>query len=712
MKILQILPALDVGGVERGVIDLARGMKQRGHETVVISSGGPLVAELKKIGVPHYELPVHKKSLFSLFLIPKIQKIIEKERVDVVHARSRVPAWLAWFAARRAGVPFMTTCHGYYSEHFLSRIMGWGKRVIVISNVIGRHMIDHFGVAPETIRLIHRGVDLSQFVSRESVAGELGRDGAAADESVPVFKIINIGRFSPIKGQIEFLRAVHILHREMPRIEVWLVGSEGKGRRKYTHTIQQTVRQLGLESCVKLLGTRRDIPELLRQSDLLVLSTLVPEAFGRVLIEAGAVGTPVLSTRVGGVVDIIDDGEDGVLVAPGDVEGMAAAMRDMLADRDRARLLASRLRAKIAERFSLERMVEKNLEVYSEVRKHKKILVIKLGAMGDLILIVPSLRMLRERFPEAEISLLVDRKLAGLVSTCPYLNEVIPVDRERLSNLAFLFKLAKKIRTEGYDLSVDFQNSKWTHLLAFIAGISERYGFSRGRFGFLLNRPDHTYEVSDSPVKHQCRILKKLGVRSMREELELWPERDAEIKMEEIFFADTGDSGRKAVGLVVGSSPKWPTKRWPAGSFRMLAERLIHECGCRIVLIGSRHDAELGKHFEGFPAGDVLNMLGETSYQELVSLFKRLDVVVTGDTAPLHVAAAMKTKIVGLFGPTDPKRHMPPAEGAVVLQRGLSCSPCYSGTCRMEDPLLCLTQISVDEVFEAVRRQLEECRVP
>jgi glycosyltransferase involved in cell wall biosynthesis len=146
MKVLQILPSLQVGGVERGVIDLARAMKKKGEDTVVISSGGELVAELQKTGIPHYTLPVHQKSLFSLSLVPKIMEVIQRERVDIVHARSRVPAWLAWLAARRTGTPFVTTCHGYYARHPLSTVMGWGKRVIVISNVIGRHMIDDFHV--------------------------------------------------------------------------------------------------------------------------------------------------------------------------------------------------------------------------------------------------------------------------------------------------------------------------------------------------------------------------------------------------------------------------------------------------------------------------------------------------------------------------------------------------------------------------------------
>ena len=117
MKILQMLPSLEVGGVERGVIDLARGMKLRGHQAPVMSSGGVLVAELSKMGVPHYQLPVHRKALSSLMLIPKIVEIIRRERIDAVHARSRVPAWLGWLAPahhsrkKMRGIIAMTSCN-------------------------------------------------------------------------------------------------------------------------------------------------------------------------------------------------------------------------------------------------------------------------------------------------------------------------------------------------------------------------------------------------------------------------------------------------------------------------------------------------------------------------------------------------------------------------------------------------------------------------
>jgi len=699
VKTLQVLPSLELGGVERGVVDLARALKTRGEEMVVVSSGGSMVAQLNKLGVRHYTLPVHKKSLMAFPLVDKLAEIIQREHIDVVHGRSRVPAWIAWMAAQKARVPFVTTCHGYYSDHFFSRVMGWGKRVIVISRVVGRHMIDDFGVPPDKIRLIHRGIDLSQFT--------FVPDKYNAPRKT--LRIINVGRLSPIKGQLDFLRAVHHVRREIPHLEVWIVGSEGKGKTRYTELLQQTSRQMGLDSCVKFLGTRRDIPELLAQSDLLVLATRIPEAFGRVVVEAGAVGTAVVATRVGGVLDIVDEGENGLLVPPGDVQALTRAMVSLLKDPARSKRFAFSMRAKVEKHFGLDQMVDKTLEVYREVKAEKKILIIKLGAMGDLILAVPSFRMLRERFPEARISLLADRKLAPSVSACPYLDEVIPVDRSKISKPAYLFRLAKRLRREGFDVSVDLQNSKWTHLLAFFSGARERAGFKRGRFGFLLNRFENPPKAAESPVRNQFRVLSKLGVNQFDEKLELWTTPRAEQNASEWFSAMPPD--KTWVGFVMGSSPQWETKRWPIDSFRLLSERLMRELNCGIVLLGSRDDIPLAYQFLKEPAQNVLDLTGRTSPKDLIAVVKKLGSMVSGDTAPLHVAAAVGTPVAALFGPTDPKRHMPPAHDAAVFAKRLPCQPCYKGRCHNSEKMACLNRISVDEVFDAVKKQLSRAAV-
>lgn len=696
MKVLQLLPALELGGTERGVVDLARAMKKLGHETVIISSGGSLVAELQRIGITHYGLPVHQKSIAALFLVDEIAKIIERERIDIVHGRSRVPAWLGWLAARKTGVPFMTTCHGNYSAHLMSFVMGWGKRVIVASHAIGRRMIDEFHVPPDRIRLIPRGVDLSQFPFSSK----------RFEKKQDLLRIVLIGRFSPNKGQVEFLKAVHLLRSRLTHFEVLIVGSEGRGKHHYTDLMKKTIQQFGLESCVKLLLPTRDVVGLLSQCDLLVLASLLPEPFGRVIIEAGAVGTPVAATGLGGVLDIIDPEVNGLLFPPRNIPAMADAMYDLLVHREKARQFALNLRRKVEEKFNLEQMVQKTLEVYREVRKKRKILVIKLGAMGDLILVVPSLRMLRQRFPDASITLLVDRKLAPIVAPCPYLDDMILVERKKLSNLLYLLKTARRIRQEGFDISVDLHNNKWTHLLAYLGGAVQRFGFARGRWGFLLNRPDRTFEVGDTPLRHQFRVLSKAGVQKFDDALELWPKAESLEKAKELIGSLKPKEKTRLIGFVMGSSLHWPSKRWPPEHFLSLAKRLLEKQDARILLIGSPGEELLGEPFSPLSEKKVLNLIGKTPLEDLPAVFKQLHLVVTGDTAPLHIAAAMNVPVVALFGPTDSKRHLPPGKKIVALSHHLACQPCYDGVCKEKDPIACLKHISVEEVFETCQRLL------
>lgn len=697
MKILQMLPSLEVGGVERGVIDLARGMKLRGHQAPVMSSGGSLVAELSKMGVPHYQFPVHKKSLSSLSLIPKIVEIIRRERIDAVHARSRIPAWLGYIAARRANVPFITTCHGYYSTHLFSTVMGWGNPLIVPSNVIGRHMIEDFGTSPETIRLIPRGVDLGQF--KYSLA--------RFEKPSKLLRVIHVGRFSPIKGQVEFLKAVHLARSRFSGFEVWLVGSEGGGKTKYTKKIEETIRQLGLETTVKMVGPSRDIPGLMSEADLLVMSTIVPEAFGRVIIEAGAVGVPVVSTRVGGVVDIIQHEENGLLVSPGNPSEMADAMLDLLTDRVKAKRFAENLRAKVENEFTVERMVDSTIEVYKEMDPQQNILLIKLGAAGDVILSVPSMRMLKKKYPRSRLTVMVDKKLGGLIANTPYVDDVVLVHRKKLSNVFYLLKTAKRLRRENFDLSIDLQNTKWTHLLAWMGGVKLRFGYKRGPFGFFLNRPDPTFDQAAPPIQHQFRILSKAGVTELDQTMELGSNSESERRVEKFFEKIPMTPETKVIGFVLGSSPAWATKRWPLSYFEELAERLVDKFDIRILLIGSPDEQDIAELFNPEISPNIHNLVGQTQLEDLVPLLKRCHVLVTGDTAPLHVASAVATPVVGFFGPTSPARHMPPHERSTVLVKNLPCQPCYSGKCKNKEEFECMKKISVQEVFQACLKYLK-----
>ncbi|MFH1339138.1 MAG: glycosyltransferase [Candidatus Omnitrophota bacterium] len=698
MNILQILPELNVGGVETGTVDLAGYLVSRGHKSVVVSNGGVLVEKLESEGSKHYTLPAHKKSIFTIIrTIPELIKIIRKEEIDIVHARSRVPAWIAFFAARLTGRVFITTCHGHYKTHLASRVMSWGRLVICPSHVIANHMNKDFGLPSERIRLVFRGVDLKRF---KYVPPEKRRSD--------VFNVGIVGRITPLKGHNYFLRAIARAkrHVRVPEIKVWIVGDASSPHQAYKHELEILVKRLGLTNCTEFMGSQQDIPAVLADLNLLVLPSVRHEAFGRVVIEAQAAGVPVIASRVGGVVDIIDDNLTGILVTPCDVEGLAQAIIRIMKDKSLAGYLAGNAREKVTQKFTLDLMAEKTLDVYEEALTRHKILVIKLGALGDAVLISPSLRAMRKKFPKAEykISLLINSPYQEIMFNCPYIGELIVSDlSDKDKGIGGLMRVARELRKRDFDFSIDLQNNRKSHILAFQSFIPARYGYRR-KFGFLLNRALAYEKMSRGPVEHQFRLLKMLDIEAEDFRLELWPNKEDEEYVEKFLNEQWLGINQVLVGINASASKRWQSKNWPQSYIVRLCEELSLK-DIRVVFTGELEDLAWVK--------DVVDLLkkakpiiacGKTSINQLVSLIKKCRVFISSDSAPLHIASAVGTPYIALFGPTDPKRHLVPGHNGVVFYRDISCSPCYKPTCKKKE---CMYAIKPQEVLEAVEKLLE-----
>lgn len=695
MNILQILPELNVGGVERGTVDLARSLVQRGHRCVVISAGGSQVGRLLEAGCRHYLLPVHRKSPITILrMINRVKEIIEKENIDIVHARSRVPAIIAFFAYRYARLPncsFITTCHGYYRKHLLSRVMGWGKFVIVASQIIGRHMVDDFGVPYRRIKLIPRGVDLERFKFHNLL-----------EKKEKNFTVGIIGRITPLKGHTYFIKSVAKVSRVIPRLRILIVGDVPPEREGYKEQLRLLITRLGLENFVEFLGQRDDIPEILSNLDLLVLATTQPEAFGRVIIEAGASGVPVVATKVGGVVDIIEDGIDGILVPPEDIATMSEAIIKLLKDRKYAFQIAKRARKKIEKNFRLEQMVERNIRVYEEAMNLKRILLIKMTALGDVVLAVPALRALREKFPRAYISVLVSLQSRPILQRCPYINELITYDHRDRKSIARMMRLARRLQRGNFDIVIDLQNNRRSHALSFLSFAPQRYGYDNKKFSFFLNYKVKERKTPLSPVEHQLGTLNMLGVKSSAPQLELWPSSFdfdwAKRFLENQWLA----AGQKLVGMNISVSARWLTKRWSIEKFAQLANLLAKDY-IRVVITGVSTDREIVQKLRQRTQAKPIDACGKTTIMQFACLLKHCQVFITPDSAPMHIAAAMKVPFVALFGPTEPRRHLPPAKDFIVIRKPLKCSPCYRRKC---NGVSCMKRITVEEVYQAVKKLL------
>ncbi len=683
-----------MGGVETGTVDLAKGLIKRGHKAVVISGGGRLVQKLEALGAKHYTLPVYKKSLFTILkMVPEVEKIIKTENIDIVHARSRAPAIIAFFAARRAGVRFITTAHGYYSTHIFSRIMGWSDFVIVSSTLIARHMMEGLDVPYEKIRLIPRGVDLEEF-----------RFNPISNAQKGEYRIGVIGRITPIKGHSFFIQAVARAIKLFPKIKVLIVGEPPFESPEYKKKLESLVERLNIRDFVEFVGPKEEIAEFLSTLDLVVVPSVGQEAFGRVIIEAGAIGVPVIATKVGGVVDIIEDGKNGILVLPGDIQRLTGAILEVLKDRELAVSLVTEARKKVEKLYSLDEMAEKTLKVYEEALKSFKILVIKIGAIGDVILITPSLRATKLAFPESRLCVLVGLESRQLLEDCPYIDELMIFDRGRRDKgLRGILRFSKILRRIGFDVSIDFQNNRTSHLLARLAGVPKRYGYDNGKLSFLLNKKIRPFNFALSPVEQQFRLLKMLGISGDSKRLELWP-REEDFKYIENFLKSHWlGQGQPLVGFNIGGSARWRTKRWRIENLARLCDMLGEE-GIRTVITGIPNEEYLAKRLLARTKAKPIIAIGKTSLLELAALIKRCNVFVTGDSAPMHIASSMGTFFIAFFGPTDPMRHLEPNGNYVVLKKDLDCSPCYRPRCRKPE---CMDGITVEEVFGIIMEKIK-----
>ena len=370
--VLQVLPALGAGGgVERGTVEIARAITEAGGRALVASSGGPLVHDLTRIGADHIELPMHTKSPTGIWSnIGKLEQLIREQNVDIVHARSRAPAWSAYYASKRTKARFLTTFHGTYSSgNMLKRqynsVMTRGQKMIAISRFIAGHARRIYGVPGSKIRIIHRGVDLDKFdphkVSAERVIN-LANSWRLTD-GLPV--VMLPGRLTRWKGQTVFIEAIASLKRR--DIRCLLVGGD-QGRSEYRSELEALVNRHDLNEVVRIVDHCDDMSAAYMQSDIVVSASTDPEAFGRVMIEGQAMGRTVIASNHGGAQESIIDGKTGFLAEPGDSEALAKAIHDALAMNENQRnTLVEAAQKNARDNFSLQRMSEKTLEVYDEL---------------------------------------------------------------------------------------------------------------------------------------------------------------------------------------------------------------------------------------------------------------------------------------------------------------------------------------------------------
>lgn len=365
MTVIQLLPGLDAGGVERGVLEVSQALAERGHRSIVVSSGGRLVDELVASGGEHVTMPIHKKSPLTLRTIGPLRKLCMQTHADVLHARSRVPAWagfLAWGGMPAGQRPaWVTSVHGLHSVSRYSRIMTSGQRVEVVSNTVRDYVLNNYkGVDPDKLVLNYRGVDPSEFVfgykpDEQWLAQWQGQYPQLSGK----FVITLAGRITRLKGHHDLIKVIAQLRERGIDAHGLIVGGEDPRRLAYAKQLRETVEATGLSAHITFTGHRSDVREVLAVSDLVVSLSTKPESFGRAVLEALRLGRPVVGYDHGGVGEVLAALYPAGLTPLGDIDALADRISAIASGQDDP--------PEPSSMFLLSEMLDRSVELYESL---------------------------------------------------------------------------------------------------------------------------------------------------------------------------------------------------------------------------------------------------------------------------------------------------------------------------------------------------------
>ncbi|MCF8495499.1 MAG: glycosyltransferase family 4 protein [Alphaproteobacteria bacterium] len=369
--ILQIIPELGPGGAEQGCIDVAEAIAAAGGQAIVVSNGGPRVHELSRLGAQHISLPVHSKNPLVMWQnVRKLKALIRDHGVNIVHARSRAPAWSAARAVQGTPARFMTTCHAPYNisgegKRLYNSSIVAGERVIAISEYVAAYMRENYRIGDSKIRVIHRGIPLEKFHPTMVTPQRM----IALSQAWRIPEECNVvmlpGRLTRWKGHHVLIDALARLNRR--DIFGIIIGSD-QGRTEYRKELEDAIQEKGLAGRVRMVDHCPDMPAAYMLASVVVSASVEPEGFGRIPVEGQAMGRPVIATDHGGAKETVLPGQTGWLVLPGDAPALAKTIEDVLALNVNQRvLLATRAMNHVAQNFTRHIMMDKTLDVYAEL---------------------------------------------------------------------------------------------------------------------------------------------------------------------------------------------------------------------------------------------------------------------------------------------------------------------------------------------------------
>lgn len=368
LTVVQILPTLESGGVERGTLEVAAELARRGHRSIVISGGGQQVPRLLAAGSEHLTWPVGRKSFLAARWIPRLRRFLKRNKVDILHARSRMPAWVAWLAWRGMSVAqrprFVTTIHGLYSVGRYSRIMARGERVIAVSRTAADYVVENYGLKPEDIEIIYRGIDAQFFPYGYRPPDNWLQQWYRQQPALLERLVLTLpGRLTRLKNHETFIDLIaSLMERGLPAHGL-IVGAEDPRRKAYAQSLRERVAARDLNAHISFLGHTEEIRNIYAVSNVVLSLSSQPESFGRSVLEALSLGVPVVGYDHGGVGEILEQIYPDGRVPLNDADALTDRVAEILADPPGI---------PATHGFSLQEMLDRTIALYEELAKGKE----------------------------------------------------------------------------------------------------------------------------------------------------------------------------------------------------------------------------------------------------------------------------------------------------------------------------------------------------
>ncbi len=755
IRLLTISATCEIGGSDINLLRLLRQLdKEEYYILHLIPYAGPLIDKFKNSGinVKIVDMPrirIFKNPLRYIIVLLKffptvfkIKKIIEDYQINIVCTSSMVNLYGA-LAARLAHRPHILMVGEYLpvlklvSPYFYllsEKIICCSKMVTGLFSNINKVLV------------LYPSLDLDEFnpnINANTLREELGINA----------KLVSmITRLAPWKGIEVFIKAASYIKVDAKFV---IFGEPVIEREKYILKLEKMIDQLGLkEKFLVKLGEYKNIPQIIAALDIVVHASLRPEPFGLIIIEAMAMQKPVIASGLGGPLEIINDGVDGLLVEQGNPEMLASSISKLLQDAKTAERMGIKAREKIREKFNIDRyatnfdkIFKTTLREYSikhtrllvrrttllnisallarllvpskpkryEISKEiKKILIIQFFSMGDLICSIPLLQVFKRHFNKSSISLLTYAKLGGLTDIIAYKDDVIGYKRGIISK----FGLISIIRRNKYDMAVILNPLFQGAWIAYLSQAKYRIGYVRDyeniqnikRLSHFLT---HLLLPQDKPmhdIQRYLAIAEFLGIDTTYSLSILNIPKDA-IEWADTFLQDNGIEDRDFI-FAINPHAGWESKCWDMEKFARVADTITEKHNAKVIFLGSSAASDICRidKIVSSMKHKAISAAGKTDIPKLAALINRCNIFLTHDTGPIHLAAALGKDIVVLFGPSDINKFGYKRENIInITAQGPFCKPCvlnyqYKNNC--EDNV-CMKEIAIEEVIQAVDKLIK-----